>query len=233
MIHQIRYDDCEMRSNGDGVKPIYQQREQRNKLALQNLSKGMEGKMGKLNNLEIFNFNLSGITLGTSVEFLRYEWNTASSFPANATQVIMFGVDSTDNKALYYNILDIRADLNTSGLADSINLLPDSYMQFYLLQNIAGSTTSLGTKIPQPNSLYGNGGGSVTFTTSGNEEGHQYTSLDFISDSNSVPVNSKGLRASGLALKSLYLQFESAENASLMSVDVQVFVDTTSVSSSY
>jgi len=36
-----------------------------------------------------------------------------------------------------------------------------------------------------------------------------------------------------LALKSLYLQFADLENASLMSVDVQVFVDTTSVSSSY
>ena len=229
----MRYDDCEMRNNGDGVKPIYQQREQRNKLALQNLERGMKGKLGKLNNLEVFNFNVSGITLGTSVEFLRYEWNTANAFPANATQTIMFGVDGLNGKALYYNILDIRVDLNTSGLADSIDLLSDSYMQFYLLQNINGSTTSLGTKIPQPSSLYGNGGGAVTFSTSGNEEGHQYTSQDFISDSNSVPVNSKGLRASGLALKSLYLQFADLENASLMSVDVQVFVDTTSVSSSY
>ena len=221
---------CE--TNADGGS-IYARREEISKQALKNLERPTAGKLGKLANLQVFNFNISGFTLGTSVEFFRAEWNTTGSFPANATQTIMFGVESLNNKALYYNIMDIRVDLNTSDLADSINLLSDSYMQFYLLQNIETSTTSLGTKIPQPSPLYGNSGGAVTFTTTGAIQGHQYTSHDFISDSTAIPVNSKGLRASGLALKALYLQFADAEDASQMSIDVQVFVDVTSVSTTY
>jgi len=228
----MRYDDCEMRNNGDGVKPIYQQREQRNKLALKNLETGMKGKLGKLNNLQLFNFNISAFSTATTNNFAA-TYNTTNAFPANCTQTVMFGISGLTGKALFYNIVGISIVFNNTAATTQIRMRYDSYVQFYTLQNINGSASSLGTKIPQPAPLYGNGGGSVTYTTTGNIEGHQYLSADFLSDYNPIPQNTLGLRASGLALKSIVLNFYDGEDLTNLSIDVQVYVDISSVSSGY
>lgn len=233
MIHQMRYDDCEMRNNGDGVKPIYQQREQLNKLALQNLKKGIEGKLGRLSNLQTFNFLIQDITTGTNDNF-KINYNTSSTFPANATQTIMFGVSGTSGKALYYNIVSMNARFVTAA-ANLARVFQPTYISFYFLQNSNTSTTSLGTKIPQPNSLYGNGGGAVTYTTSGNIYGAQSISLDLVNDTPTYAQNNnlKGIRASGLALKSIYVLLSSSVDLSNVEIEVDVSVDLTSVSTSY
>ena len=109
----------------------------------------------------------------------------------------------------------------------------DSYLQFYLLQNIETSTTSLGTKIPQPAPLYGNMGGSLNISTDGDINGHQAVSTNVNSDSVMVPSNVNGARASGLALKSIYINFEQNEDVSDVAIDVIVYVDVSSVSSTY
>jgi len=229
----MRHDnDCNMNSNADGVKPIFRQRRERNQIALKNLESGMEGKLGKLNNLQVFNFELNpDIAVAVDDNYF-VEYNTTNTFPANVTQAVMFGATGINGKALYYNVVDIKATLYTS-LAISNNLLEDSYVEWYILQNINTSTTSLGTKIPQPSALYGNGGGSVTFTTSGNEQGNQYFKVNLTNDNVNTPSNSNGLRCSGIALKAINLQFASAENLEGIVMNFQVFVDTSSVSSSY
>jgi hypothetical protein len=227
----MRYDDCEMRSNGDGVKPIYQQREQRNKLALKNLKTGMKGKMGKLSNLQIFNFEVDSFASGTGT-YVNQSYNTSSSFPANATDCVMFGSTGINGKALYYNVLDVKAQLNNSSTGE-VQLEADSIISFYILQNINGSTTSLGTKIPQPSALHGTSSGTVIFKTSGHVFGHQSIAIDFISDSVIIPANTKGLRCSGLALRQIYLSFASSETLADLRIDVEVLVDVSSVSSSY
>jgi hypothetical protein len=216
---------CE--TNADGGN-IYAQREELNKIALENLQRPTNGKLGNLSNLQIFNFNISDFSTGNN-DFVSNDYNTGSTFPANATEVVMFGVDSINNKAQYYNIRDIKVTLTRGNV---INLIEDSYMEFYLLQNSSG-TSSLGTKIPQPAPLYGNGGGSVTFTTDGNQQGAQYVQSSFSSDSVTVPSNSKGLRASGLALKRINLTFGAVVDTSALSINVIVYVDNTSVSSTY
>ena len=224
-------DNCQIK-NGDGVSPVYQQREAINKKAIQNLERPTPGKLGKLNNLQVFNFELNPDIAAAVGDNYFVEYNTTNTFPANVTQALMFGVDGINGKALYYNVVDIKATLYTT-LAISNNLLEDSYVEWYTLQNINGSTTSLGTKIPQPAPLYGNGGGAVTFTTTGNEQGNQYFKVNLTNDNVNTPSNSKGLRCSGLGLKAINLQFASAENLDGILMNFQVFVDTTSVSTSY
>tara|TARA_R100001129_G_C5249363_1_gene227861 strand:+ start:147 stop:854 length:708 start_codon:yes stop_codon:yes gene_type:complete len=218
--------------NADGGN-IYAQREEINKKALENLQRPTPGKLGGLSNLQIFNFNLDNFSTGSSVGVFE-DYNTSSTFPANATQTIMFGVDGLSNKALYYNILDVRVNINrnTTSSGIGINTLQDSYLEFYLLQNSSG-TSSLGTKIPQPAPLSGNGGGIVDITTTGNEQGVQYISASVGQDTQSITTNSKGLRASGLALKKIYLNFSDAENTATLSLNCMVYVDVTSVSSTY
>ena len=219
---------CE--TNADGGN-IYAQREEINKIALENLARPTPGKLGNLSNLQVFNFNIADFTTGTTT-VVRKEYNTGNTFPANATEVVMFGVDSLNNKALYYNILDVKATLFITN-GSLIQIIDDSYIEFYLLQNNETSTSSLGTKIPQPAPLYGNGGGIVTFTTDGNEFGNQSITTSFISDSVNVPSNTKGLRASGLALKTIYCNFGNSEVTDDLQINVDVYVDNTSVSSTY
>lgn len=218
---------CE--NNADGNN-IYTQREEINKIALQNLKRPTPGKLGNLSNLQVFNFNISAFDTG-SADQIRKEYNTGNTFPANATQTIMFGVDSLNNKALYYNVLDLKVTaFNSQG--NFLGILYESFVEFYTLQNSSG-TSSLGTKIPQPAPLYGNGGGAVTFITDGNEFGNQSITSSFVNDSVNIPSNAKGIRCSGLALKTINMNFAQAEIRDDIEINVDVYVDVTSVSSTY
>jgi len=227
----MRYDDCEMRNNGDGVKPVYQQREQRNKLALKNLSRGMKGKLGKLSNLQTFNFTITTIASG-NLAIVITNYNTVTTFPANVSDCVMFGSSGINGKALYYNILGVKADMSPIASGSGEKLEGESFIEFYPLQNINGSTTSLGTKIPIPSSLHGTSSGTIALSTSGAIDGNQSFSCDFVG----TPINAfrdKGLRASGLALKKIYMRFATATDIGNLQISVQVFVDLKSVSTSY
>lgn len=215
-------------NNADGGN-IYAQREEINKVALKNLERPTPGKLGNLSNLQVFNFTIGTFATGTA-DFVFKEYNTGSTFPANTVDTIMFGVDSLNNKGLYYNIKDVRINLLRG---DRVELLPDSFVEFYLVQNNETSTSSLGTKIPQPAPLFGSSSGTVTFTTAGNEQGNQYISTAIGEDATTVTNNSKGIRASGLALKIIQLNFSTGEALDDLLLDVQVYVDTSSVSSTY
>ena len=220
--------------NADGGN-IYAQREELNKKALENLQRPTPGKLGNLSNLQIFNFEISSFNTGVD-SFVQNNYNTSSTFPANATQTIMFGVDGLNNKALYYNIVGINVKLGgtfTSG--SNVGTINPSFLSFYLLQNIPTSTTNLGTKIPQPAPLSGNGGGAVTFTTDGNDFGAQSVTVDLNAEQGLYAQNNdtQGLRASGLALRQIYLAFNGDLDTSALTLDVEVYVDISSVSTSY
>tara|TARA_A100001037_G_scaffold191635_1_gene171444 strand:+ start:1912 stop:2625 length:714 start_codon:yes stop_codon:yes gene_type:complete len=220
--------------NADGGN-IYAQREELNKKALENLQRPTPGKLGNLSNLQVFNFAVSSFDTGTGSLVLK-DYNTNNSFPANCTQTIMFGVDGLNNKALYYNIVGINAKLGQDYFAVvKTDTFDPSFISFYLLQNIETSTTSLGTKIPQPAPLSGNGGGAVTFTTSGDNFGHQSVSVDLNAEQGLYAQNNatKGLRASGLALRQIFLNFSEDVSRSSLQIDVEVYVDVSSVSSTY
>lgn len=216
--------------NADGGN-IYAQREEINKKALKNLERTTPGKLGNLSNLQIFNFKIKNIQSGSDTTIYK-EYNTTNTFPANATQTIMFGVSGLNSKAQYYNILDVKAQFRSSTNVN-YRVDEDSFIEFYILQNIETSTTSLGTKITQPAPLFGSGGGAVSFDTSGNEEGNQYFSVNIGDDAVNVPSNTKGLRASGLALKTINIQFPVSEVLDNFELNVSVFVDVTSVSQTY
>ena len=220
--------------NADGGN-IYAQREELNKKALESLKRPTPGKLGDLSNLQVFNFQIGSIQSG-SFSVIRAEYNTNNSFPANVVDCVMFGVDSLNNKALYYNIVDIKANVfnNTSTSAGiQTEVKNDSYIEFYLLQNNETSTTSLGTKIPQPAPLFGSSSGTISLTTTGDQFGHQAITTSFTDDSVTIPSNANGFRASGLALKTIFLNFGTAEDREDIFLNLDVYVDISSVSSTY
>tara|TARA_Y100001958_G_scaffold79025_1_gene53365 strand:- start:191 stop:895 length:705 start_codon:yes stop_codon:yes gene_type:complete len=219
---------CE--TNADGGN-IYARREEINKQALENLERPTPGKLGNLSNLQIFNFALDpGFTsTGTDVVFEQY--NTTET-TGNVTDCIMFNVDSINSKASFYNLVDLKTSVFKSPI-NKISLLEDSYIEFYLLENIEGSTTSLGRKIPRRAPVNGTSSGTVTWTTTGAEEEYQYIKLNLTSDNINVPTQLKGLRCSGIALKEISLNFADVENVTTINFNFQAFVDLSSVSNSY
>lgn len=218
---------CE--NNADGGN-IYAQRKELKKKVEKNLARPTPGKLGNLSNLQIFNFSVSNFASGTE-KLVFQEYNTTVT-TANVTQAIQFGVDSINDKSPYYNVLSIKANVNLTN-GGVFKLQDDSYIEFYITENIDTSTTSLGRKIARRVPLFGSGGGAVTFTTTGAKQEYQYVSADLNSDSVITPTNTKGIRCSGLALKTIALNFDDDEDVSALNIDFQVFVDIDSASSSF
>lgn len=219
---------CE--NNADGNN-IYTQREELNKIALENLARPTPGKLGDLSNMQVFNFNVNPGFTSTTDTFAYAVYNTTST-TGNVTDCVMFNVDSINNKASYYNIKDIKVTCFRND-GNRLSLSGNSYVEFYLLENIEGSTTSLGRKIPRRAPVNGTSSGTITWSTTGATQEYQYIKTNVSSDSVNIPSDIQGLRTSGLALRTIDLNFTEAENTTLIRFNFQVFVDVTSVSNSY
>jgi hypothetical protein len=218
---------CE--TNADGGN-IYAQREEINKLALENLKRPTPGKLGDLSNMQIFNVLLNpGFTGSADSVFQQYNLLTTTG---NVTDCVMFNVDSINNKASYYNIIDIKAT-TFRNVNNKVELLSDSYVEFYLLENIEGSNSSLGRKIPRRSPINGTSSGTVSWNSTASTQAYQSIKVDCVSDSVNIPSRLQGLRASGLALKQIDLNFGAGEDLTQIRFNFQIFVDITSVSNSY
>jgi hypothetical protein len=216
--------------NADGNGNVYAQRKEINKLALENLKRPTPGKLGELGNCQVFNFSFNDTAWPTST-VLNQEFNTTVT-TANATYAVMFGVDSLNDKAQYFNIVDMQINLYT---ATDLNLTEDSYIEWYLLENIETSTTSVGRKIARRYPIFGaDSSATFDFTTTGAKQGYQYISSPIGTASN--PINTimpKGIRASGIALKTIFANSLASEAWADVTFSVIVQVDTTSVSTTY
>ena len=218
---------CE--NNADGGN-IYAQREEINKKAIANLARPTPGKLGNLSNLQLFNFGLDAGLSGTTRVSLT-EYNTTET-TGNVTDCIMFNVTGSNNKAFYYNIIDVKASIFLDG-GGTLDILNDSFVEFYILENIETSTTSLGRKIPRIAPVNGSTSGTVTWTTTDPKTAYQSIKSSLTADSVNVPSELKGLRCSGVALKTIYLNLSDAEALANIRFNFQVFVDVSSVSNSY
>lgn len=219
---------CE--TNADGGN-IYAQREEINKIALENLKREQPGKLGDLSNMQIFNCLLDPNFTNTSSDTVYQQYNTLVT-TGNVTDCIMFNVNSINNKASYYNIIDIKASVQRND-GDKLNITDDSYIEFYLLENIETSTSSLGRKIPRRAPINGTTSGTIAWSTTGAKQEYQSIKVDAVSDSINIPSRLQGLRASGLALKTIDLNFSDLEDTTKIRIGFQIFVDVTSVSNSY
>jgi hypothetical protein len=224
----------ERKSNGqviqrsaDGTEGnIYDKRKKLNKIALKNLRRNTpEGKLGKLSDLQIFNFNIANFSSSTNNYFFE-EFNTSATGSTACDDAIMF-TDGKSGDGIYYNVLDVKINLRRDA---KVEALQDSYIEFFLLQN---SASPIGKKIPRTESLFSSASGTINFSTTGANQGNQYFTSTIGVDTPIIPINSKGLRTSGLALKTIYLNFDASEDMSAMELDVILFVDNSSASRSF
>ena len=217
-------------TNADGGN-IYARREEISKQALANLERPTPGKLGDLSNMQIFNILLNPGFTGTGANSVFAQYNLTET-TGNVTDCVMFNSSSINGKASYYNIIDIKAT-TFRNVNNQVELLSDSYVEFYLLENIEGSTTSLGRKIPRRAPINGTTSGTVTWTSNTATTAYQSIKVDCISDSVNIPSRLQGLRCSGLALKQIDLNFAGGETLDQIRFNFQIFVDVTSVSNSY
>ena len=218
--------------NADGGS-IYDARPELRKLNEEALERPTPGKLGTLSDTQMFNFSFSDTSWPTGIATLRKEYNTTVT-TGNVTFSVMFGTGGLINKALYYNITDIKVNCFNS-TNNKITLTPDSYIEFYLLENIETSTSSSGRKIPRRAPLFGaDSSATFDFITTGAKQGYQYISSSLSGDANPVTsVTGKGFRASGIALKTIFANASVVEDWDGVSFNVMVTVDISSVSSTY
>lgn len=216
--------------NADGGS-IYDARPELRKLNEEALKRPTPGKLGNLANLQIFNINFNPGSASTAASSLFKKYNTTVT-TGNVTDCIMFGAGSLSEKALYYNIIDVQITVyrNTN---NNVRIFADSYIEFYLLENIETSTTALGRKIPRQTPLTTASAGVVTFNTTDPASAYQFFKVSASDSSVNIPSELKGLRCSGIALKQLDFNFSANEDLTNIRVNVSVFVDNTSVSSTY
>lgn len=217
--------------NADGNSNVYAQRKELNKIALENLQRPTPGKLGGLANLQIFNFTLDAGLSGTSRVSLT-EYNTTVT-TGNVGSCVQFGIDSlVGGKSLYYNIIDIKASIFLDG-GGTLDILSDCFVEFYLTENIETSTSSLGRKIARRAPVFGSISAPASFTTDDAKTAYQSIKTSLTADSVNVPSELRGLRCSGLALKTIYLNLSDAEALADIRFNFQIFIDVSSVSSTY
>ena len=204
---------------------IYANREAINKKALENLEKNTpSGRLGKLGDLQVFNFSIINFASGTTTTIFE-EYNTDLTISPN--DCVMFS-NGKSGDGLYYNVVDINVTLNVS--SSNFELDPCSYVQFYLLQN---GQTPTGEYIPKQQKMFSSVSASPMSIITTNAQALQYVHTDIITDSVNIPSNSLGLRCSGLALKRILINFRSNEVLSNAELEFMVYVDNSSVSRSF
>ena len=232
------FDDLEnldpMEAKGsDLIKPQFLvQEEKQFDLIKENETQQARFQSQQLNqsDLQIFNFNLSDFSADTSVGTFKEDYNTIAT-TGNVTDCVMFAQSLNNDKAIYYNILDIKCNLRYGSTA---NLETESYVEFYLLENIPSSTTSLGRKIGRKQNVRGTSSGTISWETANAQNNYQSLTTNISQDNNNItPMLNNGYRASGLALKRLSLDFRQAENLSQMILQFFVTVDLNSASTVY
>ena len=207
---------------------IYANRKEINKQALKNLKKNTpSGKLGKLGDTQIFNFSLESFVAGNG-NAVFVEYNEVATGDQACDEAIMF-TNGKSGDGLYYNILDVKCQVATSN-GQKLDILNDSYVEFYLLQN---SASPIGKKIPRSQVLFNSFSATGSITTTGAKEGNQYIASNIVSDNQVIPTNSLGLRASGLAFKTIYLNLGSVEDRSVIILNFVIYVDNSSVSRSF
>ena len=212
--------------NADGGS-IYDARPELRKLNEEALNRPTPGKLGNLSNLQIFNASFTSTVWNTNSSFLRKQYNDTET-TGNLTESLGFSNVGFDT---YYNILAIDVNL-FADTNENIQIVDDSFLEFYLCQNDGTSSTiNTGQKIPRITNM-GVDGGDLNWRTTGAKDSYQYVSVPVSSGTNTIPTNTLGIRGSGIALKTIYVNSTVAENWTDVRFDLVIYVDKTSASNS-
>ena len=221
-------DPLEAKGNVPDVAPFVVQQKQQFDLIKENETQQARFQTKKLqnSNYQIVNFKITPTDSTTSQDFYKNQYNDGTAVGTALDSGVMFGTNTADvTKAKYYNI--VYANIRYSGLFTSGAefLESPSYVEFYPMQKLP--TGDFGGKIPRQIEAVANSVNTSSVLATGDEYGVQSFGVDVYNENAyySQSVDLKGIRCIGVALKTIFLNFESARQLSGISLHVELGID--------
>ena len=187
-------------------------------------------------NYQIINFSISPTDSTTSQNYYYNDYNQATAVGTALDSGVLFGTNTADiTKAKYYNIvyLNVRYGEEIQASATGNLLENPSYVSFYPMQKIP--TGDFGGKIPRQIEAVANSVNTQGIVCTGTEFGVQSFGVDVYNE-NAYYTQTQdltGIRACGLALKEIALNFSVNFNISTIQLNVEVGIDLNTEGNNY
>ena len=189
------------------------------------------------NNYQIINFRIKPTDSSSSQAYYSNEYNKATAVGTALVDGVLFGSNTKDSdKAKYYNIIYANARFLTDPppvVSSTDFIVSPSFVEFYLMQKVPGGV--FGGKIPRQIEAVKDETGLSSLTVTGTEYGVQSFGVD-VRNENAYYQQSekiKGMRACGVALSTIHLNFGAAITISEIALDLEIGIDLTTEGNNY
>ena len=218
------------------VAPFILQEERQFDLIKENTSQQARFQTKKLqnSNYQIINFRIAPTDSTSTQAYYYNEYNIATAVGSPLDSGVMFGTNTADvTKAKYYNIVYINARFVNDGNATTDFIVNPSFIEFFPIQKLP--TGDFGGKIPRQIEAVKNATGTFDIGVDGSNYGVQSFGVDVYGE-NAYYTQSpdlKGIRACGVALRNIRLNFQNAIDISTIRLDIEIGYDLNTEGNNY
>jgi hypothetical protein len=241
-LNPLGEDRNEAKGEIRGEAPFVEQNRQQFEKIKQNETDQIRFQQKKLqnSNYQVVNYQIQPTSDATSQSYYVEDFNQATAVGSPMTDGIMFGQNPPTatievSEAKYYNIVYVNVRWYDSFFAGTSQLLSPSYVDFYLMQKIAGGGNTLGGKIPRQIDAVVSGTTVGGMTGDGTEFGVQSFGVDVFNEHAyyTQSPDLKGMRTIGLGLKSVVLNLGSARPLNTILLNVEIGIDLNTEGNNY
>lgn len=240
-LNPLGEDRNEAKGEIRGEAPFVEQTRQQFEKIKQNETDQIRFQQKKLqnSNYQIVNFQIKPTDSVASQDYFFQDYNVATAVGSPISDGVMFGqnpptADIQVSEAKYYNIVYANVRFNQSSAA-GINIEPSSFVEFYLMQKIAGGGNTLGGKIPRQIEAVGVNTSVIVMNAEGTEFGVQSFGIDVYNENAYYTQSNdlKGMRTIGVGLKQILLNFDSAIQINNIELMVELGIDLNTEGNNY
>jgi len=240
-LNPLGEDRNEAKGEIRGEAPFVEQTRQQFEKIKQNETDQIRFQQKKLqnSNYQIVNIQIKPTALTLNLGYYFDNYNTATAVGTPLADGVLFGQNPPTgtievSEAKYYNIVYANVRFNQSAVA-GVNIEPSSFVEFYLMQKIAGGGNTLGGKIPRQIEACGVANNTNTFTTEGTEFGVQSFGVDVYNENAYYTQTEelKGMRCCGIALKQILLNFDTTIQIDNIELMVELGIDLSTEGNNY
>jgi hypothetical protein len=177
-------------------------------------------------NYQVVNFQIAPSSSGSSVSYFVSNYNQSVAVGTAMTDGVLFGSNTKNSdEAKYYNVVYANARWGADFSSTNEFLLNPCFVEFYLMQKVPGGV--FGGKIPRQIEAVKDKTNLSSLTVTGVQYGVQSFGIDVYNE-NAYYTQSpdlKGMRACGIALKNIKLNFATAIVESTIRLDIEIGID--------
>lgn len=183
-------------------------------------------------NYQIVNFQIKPSDSATTLNYYFNNYNTSIAVGTAMTDGVLFGSNTKNSdRAKYYNI--VYANIRFDNAVGTVKVDSPSYVEFYLMQKVPGGV--FGGKIPRQIEAVKDETNLDALTVTGLEYGVQSFGVDVYNENAyyTQTTNLQGMRACGVALKDISLNFDTAVAKENIKLNVELAIDLTTEGNNY